>query len=101
MKSISFLIVVHNLHRVGVSKPQQVLHLFNKKFKNIDIVVNLQLTMVLFGMAITFSKSPSIAAETRFESSTQHFGGSVWVMGEWSLVSESMDSGCHELSENV
>ena len=41
--------------------------------------------MVLFGMAITFSKSPSIAAETRLESSMQHFGGSVWVMGEWSV----------------
>ena len=28
-------------------------------------------------------------------------GGSVWVMDEWSVVSGSMDSGCHEVSENV
>ena len=27
--------------------------------------------------------------------------GSVWVMGEWSVLSGSMDSGCQKLSENI
>ena len=27
--------------------------------------------------------------------------GSVWMMSEWSLVSGSVDSGCHKLSENI